>query len=153
MNATPTVFAQIMAFLPLHEFRKCVKLYRGDYKIKTCSCLDQFLCLPFAQLTYRESLSNIAACLRTMKHRLCHMGIRSNVSRNNWPMPTKRATSESSPTSPESSSPKPVDSIKTKISDWISRTQFTLSIRQRSIYASRFSPGPFSAHVESRLDP
>ncbi|MBE3136320.1 MAG: DUF4372 domain-containing protein, partial [Thermoplasmata archaeon] len=83
MNTTPTVFAQIMAFLPLHEFRKCVRRYRGDYKIKTFSCLDQFLCLAFAQLTYRESLRDIAACLRTMKHRLYHMGIRSNVSRNN----------------------------------------------------------------------
>ena len=83
MNTTPTVFAQIMAFLPLHEFRKYVKRYRGDYKIKTFSCLDQFLCLAFAQLTYRESLRDIVACLRTMKHRLCHMGIRSNVSRNN----------------------------------------------------------------------
>jgi len=83
MNTTPTVFAQIMEFLPLHGFRKCVKRYRGDYKIKTFSCLDQFLCLAFAQLTYRESLRDIVACLRTMKHRLCHMGIRSNVSRNN----------------------------------------------------------------------
>jgi hypothetical protein len=83
MNTTTTVFAQIMAFLPLHEFRKCVKRYRGDYKIKTFSCLDQFLCLAFAQLTYRESLRDIVACLRTMKHRLYHMGIRSNVSRNN----------------------------------------------------------------------
>jgi hypothetical protein len=83
MNTTPTVFAQIMAFLPLHEFRKCVRRYRGDYKIKTFSCLDQFLCLAFAQLTYRESLRDIVACLRTMKHRLYHMGIRSNVSRNN----------------------------------------------------------------------
>lgn len=83
MNTTPTVFAQIMEFLPLHGFRKCVKRYRGDYKIKTFSCLDQFLCLAFAQLTYRESLRDIVACLRTMKHRLYHMGIRSNVSRNN----------------------------------------------------------------------
>jgi hypothetical protein len=83
MNTTPTVFAQIMEFLPLHEFRKCVKRYRGDYKIKTFFCLDQFLCLAFAQLTYRESLRDIVACLRTMKHRLYHMGIRSNVSRNN----------------------------------------------------------------------
>ena len=83
MNTTPTVFAQIMAFLLLREFRKCVRRYRGNYKIKTFSCLDQFLCLAFAQLTYRESLRDIVACLRTMKHRLCHRGIRSNVSRNN----------------------------------------------------------------------
>jgi len=83
MNTQPTVFAQIMAFLPMHEFRKCVQRYRGDYKVKRFSCLDQFLCLAFAQLTYRESLRDIVSCLQTMKNRLYHMGIRSNVSRNN----------------------------------------------------------------------
>jgi hypothetical protein len=83
MNTPPTVFAQIMSFLPMHEFRKCVRRYRGDYKVKRFSCLDQFLCLAFAQLTYRESLRDIVSCLRTMKNRLYHMGIRSNVSRNN----------------------------------------------------------------------
>lgn len=83
MNTPPTVFAQIMAHLPLHEFRKCVRRYRGDYKIKSFSCLDQFLCLAFAQLTYRESLRDIVACLRAMGSRLYHMGIRSPVSRNN----------------------------------------------------------------------
>ena len=83
MNTPSTVFAQIMAFLPMHEFRKCVRRYRGDYKIKRFSCFDQFLCLAFAQLTYRESLRDIVSCLRTMKNRLYHMGIRSKVSRNN----------------------------------------------------------------------
>jgi len=83
MNTPPTVFAQIMAHLPLPEFRKCVRRYRGDYKIKTFSCLDQFLCLAFAQMTYRESLRDIVACLRAMGSRLYHMGIRSQVSRNN----------------------------------------------------------------------
>jgi len=83
MNIPPTVFAQIMSFLPLHEFRKCVRRYRGDYKVKRFSCLDQFFCLAFAQLTYRESLRDIVSCLQTMKNRLYHMGIRSNVSRNN----------------------------------------------------------------------
>jgi hypothetical protein len=83
MNTPSTVFAQIMAFLPMHKFRKCVRRYRGDYKVKRFSCLDQFLCLGFAQLTYRESLRDIVSCLRTMKNRLYHMGIRSPVSRNN----------------------------------------------------------------------
>jgi hypothetical protein len=83
MNTQPTVFALIMAFLPLHEFRKCVHRYRGDYKIKSFFCLDQFLCLAFAQLTYRESLRDIEACLQTMKNRLYHMGIRGRVSRGN----------------------------------------------------------------------
>jgi hypothetical protein len=83
MNAQPTVFAQIMAFLPLHEFRKCVRHYQGDYKVRRFTCLDQFFCLAFAQLTYRESLRDIVSCLRTMKSRLYHMGIRGRVSRNN----------------------------------------------------------------------
>jgi hypothetical protein len=72
-----------MTFLPMHEFRKCVRRYRGDYKVKRFSCFDQFLCLAFAQLTYRESLRDIVSCLRTMQNRLYHMGIRSPVSRNN----------------------------------------------------------------------
>lgn len=76
MNSPPTVFAQIMDFLPLHEFRKCVRRNQGDYKVKSFSCLDQFLCLAFAQLTYRESLRDIESCLRTMKSRLYHMGFR-----------------------------------------------------------------------------
>ena len=83
MNTEPTVFAQIMAFLPLHEFRKCVQRYHGDYKIRKFSCLDQFFCLAFAQLTYRESLRDIVSCLKTMKSRLYHMGIRGRGSRSN----------------------------------------------------------------------
>jgi hypothetical protein len=72
-----------MDFLPLYEFRKCVKRYRGNYKVKSFSCLDQFLCMAFAQLTYRESLRDIEACLRSMQNKLYHMGIRGGVSRNN----------------------------------------------------------------------
>lgn len=83
MNIQPSVFAQVMAFLPMHEFRKCVRRYRGNYKIKNFFCLDQFLCLAFAQLTYRESLRDIEACLQTMKSRLYHMGFRGRVSRCN----------------------------------------------------------------------
>ncbi|MGB9006754.1 MAG: IS4 family transposase, partial [Candidatus Aminicenantales bacterium] len=82
MNTHPTIFAQILDFLPLYEFRKCVNRYRGEYKIKSFSCLDQFLCMAFAQLTFRESLRDIESCLRSMRNRLYHMGIRGNVSRN-----------------------------------------------------------------------
>lgn len=82
MNTGKIVFSQIMDFLPLHAFRKCVRRYNGNYKIKTFTCLDQFLCMAFAQLTFRESLRDIEACLRSMKKKLYHMGIRSNVSRN-----------------------------------------------------------------------
>lgn len=83
MNTGRTTFSQIMDFLPLHEFRKCIKRYRGNYKVKSFSCLDQFLCMAFAQLTYRESLRDIEACLRSMQNKLYHMGIRGGVSRNN----------------------------------------------------------------------
>jgi len=82
MNTERTIFSQIMDYLPLHEFRKCVKRYRGHYKVQSFSCLDQFLCMAFAQLTYRESLRDIEACLRSMENRLYHMGIRGKVSRS-----------------------------------------------------------------------
>ena len=76
------IFSQIMDFLPMHEFRKCVSRYQGNYNVKTFSCLDQFLCMAFAQLTYRESLRDIEACLRSMQNKQYHMGIRGNVSRS-----------------------------------------------------------------------
>lgn len=82
MDTGRTIFSQIMDYLPLHEFRKCVKRYRGNYKVQSFSCLDQFLCMAFAQLTYRESLRDIEACLHSMQDRLYHMGIRGNVSRS-----------------------------------------------------------------------
>ena len=83
MNTPPTIFAQIMAFLPMPEFRKCVRRYDGDYRVRKFFCLDQFLCLAFAQLTYRESLRDVESCLQTMKSRLYHMGIRGHVTRTN----------------------------------------------------------------------
>lgn len=76
------VFAQIMEFFPMYEFQKCVQRYQGNYKVKNFSCLDQFLCMAFAQVTFRESLRDIEACLRSLKNKLYHMGIRSQVSRN-----------------------------------------------------------------------
>ena len=82
MNTGRTVFSQVMECLPLHEFHKCVKRYDGERKVKSFSCLDQFLCLAFAQLTYRESLRDIEACLRAIGPKLYHMGFRGAVSRN-----------------------------------------------------------------------
>lgn len=76
------VFSQLMDYLPIHTFRRCVQRYRGNHKIKYFKCLDQYLCMAFAQLTYRESLRDIEACLRAQRKKLYHMGIRSNVSRN-----------------------------------------------------------------------
>jgi hypothetical protein len=71
-----------MEFAPSFHFHQCVDRYNGNYKVLTFTCLDQFLCMAFAQLTYRESLRDIEACLRVAKPKLYHMGIRSNVSRN-----------------------------------------------------------------------
>jgi hypothetical protein len=71
-----------MDFLPAYEFRRCVARYGGNYKIKSFTCWDQFLCMAFAQLTYRESLRDIQACLRAAGQKLYHMGIRGKVSRN-----------------------------------------------------------------------
>ena len=82
MNTGTIVFAQLMAYLPNYEFHKCVKRYRGNHKVKDFTCWDQFLCMAFAQLTYRESLRDIEVCLRSKKSRLYHMGIRSKVSRS-----------------------------------------------------------------------
>lgn len=82
MNEGKTVFSQIMDYLPLYEFQKCVNRYKGNHKIKRFTCLDQFYCMAFAQLTYRESLRDIETCLRASQHKLYHMGIRSRISRN-----------------------------------------------------------------------
>src|SRR6266568_4043028 len=82
MYAGKLVFAQVMEHLPLHTFRRIVARYAGERKVKSFSCLDQYLCMSFAQLTYRESLRDIEACLRAQKNKLYHMGIRSAVCRN-----------------------------------------------------------------------
>ena len=77
------VFSQVMEHLPLHLFHQCVNRYNGNFKVQKFSCLDQYLCMAFAQLTYRESLRDIESCLLSQKQKLYHMGIRSTVSRNN----------------------------------------------------------------------
>jgi len=76
------IFAQVMDFLPLAEFRAWMARYHGDYTVRGFSCLDQFLCLAFAQLTYRESLRDIETCLRAMQPTLYHLGIRGRVARS-----------------------------------------------------------------------
>ncbi len=82
MNLGRTVFAQLLEFLPLPQFRACVARYRGDYKVQSFSCLDQFLTLAFAQLTHRESLRDIETALRAMQPKLYHMGFRGAIARN-----------------------------------------------------------------------
>lgn len=82
MNTGITLFAQIMDFIPRYDFRQCVKRYHGNYKVKSFSCWDQYLCMAFAQLTYRESLRDIETCLRTMKPKLHHVGLHGGIARN-----------------------------------------------------------------------
>jgi len=76
------IFSQVMEYLPLRTFHQCVRRYQGEYKVKAFSCLDQYMCMAFAQLTYRESLWDIEACLRSQKAKLYHMGICGPISRN-----------------------------------------------------------------------
>jgi len=81
MYSGKMIFSQLMDFLPLHHFRRCVERYNGNYYVKSFSCLDQFLCMAFAQLSYRESLRDIESCLRAMTNKLYHIGIKSKISR------------------------------------------------------------------------
>ena len=82
MHTGKLVFAQLTDHLPLTTFRRCVARYGGEHKVKRFTCLEQLLCLAFAQLTYRESLRDIEACLRSQSDKLYHMGIRSRISRS-----------------------------------------------------------------------
>lgn len=77
------VFSQVMTFAPWHTFRRLVRKYRGDFNIRSFSCLDQFLCMAFAQLTFRESLRDIEACLNAQAAKLYPLGIRGHVTRSN----------------------------------------------------------------------
>ena len=77
-----TVFSQVLDFLPMHKFRQCVNRYSGNKGVRTFTCIDQFMCMAFAQLTCRESLRDIECCLRAMKEKLYHMGIKGSISRS-----------------------------------------------------------------------
>ena len=82
MYSCPLVFTQIMDFMPLKTFQRCVAKYQGNFSVKHFTCMDHFRIMAFAQLTYRESLRDIEACLRAQSKKLYHMGIRSKVSRS-----------------------------------------------------------------------
>jgi hypothetical protein len=82
MHPGKLVFAQVMEFAPWHTFRRLVAKYQGNFNVRTFTCLDQFLCMAFAQLTYRESLRDVEACLRAQSAKLYHLGLRGNISRS-----------------------------------------------------------------------
>jgi Domain of unknown function (DUF4372) len=91
MNQGKLVFAQVMQHLPLTTLRRCVAQYRGEHKVKSFSCLGQFLCMAFAQLTYGASLRDIEACLRAQANKLYHMSIRGRPQPcREWPSPIRR---------------------------------------------------------------
>jgi len=82
MDTRQTIFSQVMDFVPTYEFNKCVKRYKGDYRVRNFTCWNQFLSLAFAQLTYRESLRDIESCLNSVPQKLYHMGFRGNITRS-----------------------------------------------------------------------
>jgi len=82
MNRDRTIFSQVFEYLPHKALAACVKRYDGERYIKSFSCMDQFLCMAFAQLAYRESLRDIECCLRALHPKLYHMGFRSKVSKS-----------------------------------------------------------------------
>ena len=83
MYSGKLIFSQVMDFMPIHTFRRCVARYQGDRNTRSFTCLDHYLCMAFAQLTYRESLRDIEACLRAQQQKLYHMGIRGTVAKSN----------------------------------------------------------------------
>jgi hypothetical protein len=82
MHVGKLVFAQVVEFISEYEFRKCTERYGGNHRVRNFTCWDQFLCMSFAQLTYRESLRDIEVCLRTKSKKLYHLGIRGKISRS-----------------------------------------------------------------------
>jgi len=82
MNSGKTIFAQLIQHLPRYEFNQCVLRYHGNHKVRSFSCMDQFLCMAFAQLTYRESLRDIVTCLNSHRSKLYHMGFRGKIAKS-----------------------------------------------------------------------
>jgi len=82
VNQGSTVFAQVMDFLPKRQFRRCVQRYHGNFRVRSFKCFDQFLCMAFAQLTYRQSLRDIACCLKAMDKKLYHSGFQGKISKS-----------------------------------------------------------------------
>ena len=105
------VFSQVMDHLPWQTFRRCVERYGGNRKVKWFGCADQYRCMAFAQITYRESLRDIETCLRAQSAKLYHMGASAAASRATpWPTPIRFGTGASTPTSPSVSSTRPAAS-------------------------------------------
>ena len=133
------IFSQLMDHLPMPTFRRCVERYQGDRWVKSFRCVEHYRCMAFAQLTYRESLRDIEACLRAQGAKLYHMGIRPRAPCRAapWPMPTNNAIGASTPTSPNASSTRPAAFMWTTPWPWNSTRPSMPSTPQPSICVSR----------------
>jgi hypothetical protein len=151
MNQGQTILAQIMSYIPQHSFGSFVNKYQGNYRVRTFTCWEQFLVMAFAQLTYRESLRDIEICLRAMRNKLYHVGIRSNISRSTLADANEKEIVEYMLTWQTFSSMKPKNFIKMKNFSMNLIQLFTLLIQQLSIYAYHFSLGQSFALQKVRL--
>lgn len=79
MNTGRSLLSQILTYIPKYQFDKIIEKFKGNYKAQEFSCWEQYVCMVFAQLTYRDSLRNIEYCLEAFEHKLKHCGIRSKV--------------------------------------------------------------------------
>ena len=145
MNLGRTVFAQLISFLPDREFRPLPKPLRRGSQMARFSCWGQFLCMAFAQLSYRESLRDIEACLRSLGAKLYHLGFRSQVARS-----TLADANESRDWRIYADFAQVLIRIARPLYardpiGWISIKVSTLWTRPPSTCASRCSPGPSSA--------
>jgi len=122
------IFSQLMDFLPRHQFNRFVGKYQGNYRTRKFSCYDQWLCMAFAQLTYRTSLRDTITCLEVLSPKLYHVGFRGSISRSTLAEANENGTGESMLTWLKYSSPKRRHCISTRISALSWTTQFTRSI-------------------------
>ena len=94
MNKGSTVFAQVLDFLPMHQFRRCVERYQGNYRVRSFTCFDQYLCMAFAQITYRKSLRDIECWLRAMDKSSTTLAFVVKSPVVHWQMPTRPVIGE-----------------------------------------------------------
>ena len=145
MNTGKMVFSQLMDFLPAHEFHRCVGRYGGHYKMQSFTCWKQFLAMAFAQLTYRESLRDIEACLQAMPQRLYHMGIRGRVARSTLADANESRDWRIFEDFGQVLIGQARDSTPERVSAWSWTTRRTRWMPRLSISASPCSRGPASA--------